>query len=92
MFSIVVYFLGQLSRTAGQFFIYYIFIYLSVYAMTQLYRMFAAWLRTFDDALRFAGLAILITFFYTGYTVSKFNLMNDSPWFGWLYCIPSFVL
>ena len=58
--------------------------------MTQLYRMFAAWLGTFDDALRFAGLSILIMFFYTGYIVSKVALIADSPWFGWLYCtLPS---
>lgn len=86
VFSLIVYFLGQLSRTAGQFFIYFLFVYLSVYAMTQLYRMFAAWLRTFNDALRFSGLAILIMFFYTGYIVSKIALIDHSPWFGWLYC------
>ena len=54
--------------------------------MTQLFRMFAAWLGTFDDALRFAGLAILIMFSYTGYLVSKMALIGNSPWFGWLYC------
>jgi len=54
--------------------------------MTQLYRMFAAWLATFDDALRFSGLAILIMFSYTGYLVSKIALIGNSPWFGWLYC------
>lgn len=48
--------------------------------------MFAAWPATFDDALRFSGLAILIMFFYTGYIVSKVALIQDSPWFGWLYC------
>jgi ABC-type multidrug transport system permease subunit len=89
MFSIIVYFLGQLSRTAGQFFIYYIFVFLSVYAMTQCYRMFAVFFTAFDDALRFAGLGMLIMFFYTGYIVSKINLMANSPWFGWLTCIYS---
>jgi ATP-binding cassette, subfamily G (WHITE), member 2, SNQ2 len=89
IFSIIVYFLGQLTRTAGQFFIYYIFVVLSVYSMTQCYRMFAAWFGGFDDALRFASLALLIMFFYTGYIVSKIALIADSPWFGWLYCTPS---
>src|SRR5271169_2245562 len=86
VFSLIVYFLSQLSRTGGQFFIYFIFVYLCIYSMTQLYRMFAAWLGTFDDALRFAGLAILIMFFYTAYIVSKIAIIDHSPWFGWLYC------
>jgi ABC-type multidrug transport system permease subunit len=92
IFSIIVYFLGQLTRTGGQFFIYYIFVVLSVYAMTQCYRMFAAWFGGFDDALRFASLALLITFFYTGYIISKIALIDDSPWFGWFYCnsLPTF--
>jgi ATP-binding cassette, subfamily G (WHITE), member 2, SNQ2 len=92
IFSLIVYFLGQLTRTAGQFFIYYVFVFLSVYSMTQCYRMFAAWLGTFDDALRFVGLAILIMFFYVGYTISKVRLIADAPWFGWLYCFPFLVL
>src|SRR5579859_7660617 len=87
IFSLIVYFLGQLTRTAGQFFIYFLFVFMSVYAMTQCYRMFAAWLQTFDDALRFAGLAILIMFFYVGYIIPKVRLIADAPWFGWLYCI-----
>jgi ATP-binding cassette, subfamily G (WHITE), member 2, SNQ2 len=86
VFTIIVYFLAQLSRTGGQFMIYWLFVYLCVYSMTQLYRMFAAWLGTFDDAIRFAGLAILITFFYTGYIVTRMALIDNSPWFGWLYC------
>jgi ATP-binding cassette, subfamily G (WHITE), member 2, SNQ2 len=86
VFSLIVSFLAQLSRTGGQFFIYFIFVYLSIYSMTQLYRLFAAWFGTFNDALRFAGLAILIMFFYTGYIVSRVALIADSPWFGWLYC------
>jgi len=86
VFSLIVYFLAQLSRTGGQFFIFFIFVYMSVYSMTQLFRMFAAWLATFDDALRFAGLAILIMFSYTGYLISKIALIGNSPWFGWLYC------
>ena len=91
LFSVVIYFLAQLSRTGGQFWIFFLFVYLSAYAMTQLYRMFAAWLATFDDALRFSGLAILIMFFYTGYIVSKIALINNSPWFGWLYCTAPFL-
>jgi len=86
IWSLIVYFLGQLTRTGGQFFIYFIFLYMCVYSMTQLFRMFAAWLGPFDDALRFSGLAILITFAYTGYLVSKNALIGNSPWFGWLYC------
>jgi len=85
VFTIIVYFLSH--RTGGQFMIFWLFVYMSVYAMTQLYRMFAAWLGTLDDAVRFAGLAILITFFYTGYIVTKIALIDHSPWFGWLYCI-----
>lgn len=72
-------FLGQPTRTAGQLFIYFLFDFLSVYSVTQCYPMFVAWLGTFDDALSFSGLAILIMLSYVGYPISKIHLIDDAP-------------
>lgn len=57
-FSIIVYFLTGLDVDAGKFFIYFLFIYLTTFCITALYRMFAALSPTIDDAVRFAGLAL----------------------------------
>jgi hypothetical protein len=49
-----------------------------------LYRMFAAVSPSIDDAIRFAGLAFNLLVIYTGYVISKPNLLSEKIWFGWL--------
>lgn len=83
-FSIVIYFLGSLERTASKFFIFLLFVYLSTLNLTALYRMFAALSPSFDEAIRYSGLILNIFVVYAGYVLSKAVMLIDIPWFGWI--------
>jgi len=86
-FSIVVYFMANLDLNAGKFFIYFLFIYITTICLTALYRMFAALSPTIDDAVRFSGIALNILVIFTGYVITRPQLLGKYIWFGWLYWI-----
>jgi ATP-binding cassette subfamily G (WHITE) protein 2 (SNQ2) len=86
-FSILMYFMQGLDVDAGKFFIYFLFIYVTTFCLTALYRMFAALSPTIDDAVRFSGLALNLLIIYTGYVIPKPQLLDQYIWFGWLYYV-----
>ena len=86
-FTIIMYFLGGLDVDVSKFWIYFLFVYVSTFNLTALYRMFAALSPTIDDAVRFAGTAFNLLILYTGYVIAKPQLLNDKIWFGWIYYI-----
>jgi ATP-binding cassette subfamily G (WHITE) protein 2 (SNQ2) len=49
--------------------------------------MFAALSPTIDDAVRFSGTALNLLIVFTGYVISKPQLLGQKIWFGWLYYI-----
>lgn len=81
-FSIVIYFLGSLQRTASQFFIFLLFVYLTTFNLTALYRMFASISPQFDEAIRYSGLLLNIFVVYAGYVLSITAMATEIPWFG----------
>jgi hypothetical protein len=81
------YFLQELDLDAGKFFIYFLFIYITTFCITALYRMFAALSPTIDDAVRFSGIALNLLIIYTGYVIPKPQLLQQYIWFGWIYFI-----
>jgi ATP-binding cassette subfamily G (WHITE) protein 2 (SNQ2) len=56
--NILQYFLTGLDVDASKFFIYFLFIYVTTFCITCLYRMFAALSPGIDDAVRFSGIAL----------------------------------
>ena len=86
-FSIIMYFLGGLDVDASKFFIYFLFVYITTFNLTALYRMFAALSPTINDAVRFAGIAFNLLVIYTGYVIAKPQLLHQKIWFGWIYYI-----
>ncbi|KAI4642099.1 hypothetical protein J4E93_007243 [Alternaria ventricosa] len=86
-FSIIMYFMTGLDVDVSKFFIYFLFIYITTFCVTSLYRMFAALSPTIDDAVRFAGIALNLLIIYTGYVIPKPQLLTDYIWFGWIYWI-----
>jgi ATP-binding cassette subfamily G (WHITE) protein 2 (SNQ2) len=76
------YFLQELDLDAGKFFIYFLFIYITTFCITALYRMFAALSPTIDDAVRFSGIALNLLIIYTGYVIPKPQLIQQYIWFG----------
>ncbi|KAF1838619.1 ABC transporter-like protein [Decorospora gaudefroyi] len=86
-FSIIMYFMTGLDVSVSKFFIYFLFIYITTFCITTLYRMFASLSPSIDDAVRFAGIALNLLIVYTGYVIPKPQLLGEKIWFGWIYYI-----
>lgn len=52
--------------------------------MTAQYRLFAAVSPSFEVAIRYAGVSVLICIIYGGYVLSVGRLISGVPWVGWL--------
>ena len=64
VFAVVTYFLSSMDMVASKFFIYILFVYVTTLCLTAMYRMFAAFSPTIDDAVRFAGVGMCYTPIY----------------------------
>lgn len=84
LFGVPLYFLGSLVREPGKFFIFLLFGYLSTFNLTSLYRMFASFSPSFDEAIRYSTLTLSIFVFYAGYVLTRPSMLSLVPWFGWL--------
>ncbi|EPQ27059.1 uncharacterized protein PFL1_05343 [Pseudozyma flocculosa PF-1] len=78
--SVIIYFLANLRRDAGAFFIFYAFTFLSAYSLTALYRMCAAFSPGFNEAIRFSVLSLNLLIIWVGYVLRR-PQMN---WLIWL--------
>lgn len=83
-FSLIMYFMTGLDLSVSKFFIFFLFVYSTTFCVTSMFRMFASLSPSFDDAIRFSGLALNLLFIFMGYVIPKSALINDSVWFGWL--------
>ncbi|BFZ58612.1 ATP-binding cassette transporter snq2 [Savitreella phatthalungensis] len=83
-FTVVIYFLGSLDRQAGKFFIFYLFVFLSTFCLTSLFRMFAAISPTINEAFRYSGLFLNVAVVVAGYVIAQPQLSSQVPWIGWL--------
>ena len=73
LFDLIVYFLSHLSRTAGQFFINFLVLYVNTMAMYAFFRMMGALSPSLDVATRLSGISIQILVVYAGIS---FHLMD----------------
>ncbi|KAJ5584748.1 uncharacterized protein N7459_004548 [Penicillium hispanicum] len=80
-FSIVLYFMANLRREAGQFFIFYLFLVIAVITMSGLFRSLGALTRSVGQAMACAGLMVLCIVVYTGFTLPQPSM---HPWFSWI--------
>ncbi|SNX87363.1 related to ATP-binding multidrug cassette transport protein [Melanopsichium pennsylvanicum] len=78
--SIIIYFLSNLRRDAGAFWIFYVYCFLSSYSLTALYRMCAAFSPGFNEAIRFSVLSLNVLIIWVGYVLRR-PQMN---WMIWL--------
>jgi ATP-binding cassette subfamily G (WHITE) protein 2 (SNQ2) len=83
-FSIVLYFMVGLERSASVFFTYWIIVWTTTMCMTALFRAIGAAFSTFDGASKVSGLFVSLFIMYTGYMIPKPNM---KPWFVWVYWI-----
>lgn len=80
-FNIILYFLAGLRREPAQFFIFFLFNFIAVLTMSQIYRSIAASTKTVSQALAIAGVVTLAVVIYTGFVIPR-PLMH--PWFKWI--------
>ncbi|KIW52326.1 hypothetical protein, variant 2 [Exophiala xenobiotica] len=86
VFNIILYFLGGLRKEAAQFFIFFLFAFLTRLAMTGLFRTIGAATKTISQALAIAAVLVLAIVIYTGFTIPRPNM---HPWLKWVsWCNP----
>ncbi|KAL6712243.1 ATP-binding cassette transporter snq2 [Coniothyrium glycines] len=81
IFNIVVYFMANLSRTASQFFISLLFLWIITMTMYAFFRAIGSLVGSLDSATRITGVAIQALVVYTGYLIPPSKM---HPWFSWL--------
>ncbi|KAF2124945.1 hypothetical protein P153DRAFT_370276 [Dothidotthia symphoricarpi CBS 119687] len=81
VFNIIIYFLGQLRYEPGQFFLFFLVTYISIFVMTAIFRTTAALTKTASQAMAGAGVLVLILVIYTGYVI---RVPEMPVYFGWL--------
>ncbi|KAK7450717.1 hypothetical protein CaCOL14_007078 [Colletotrichum acutatum] len=81
LFNIIIYWMSNLARTASQFFIATLILWLVTMVTYAFFRAISAWCKTLDDATRFTGVSVQIVIVYTGYLIPPTSMR---PWFAWL--------
>lgn len=80
-FNIILYFLSGLRREPSQFFIFFLFNFVAILTMSQIYRGLAASTKTVSQALALAGVVTLAIVIYTGFVIPRPDM---HPWFKWI--------
>ncbi|KAK9478905.1 ABC-2 type transporter-domain-containing protein [Lipomyces japonicus] len=81
IFCLILYFLANLNRTAGQFFLFLLIVQLVTFTMTAFFQSIASFSATLELANSVAGIGVMTVFIYAGYLIPR-PLMH--PWFKWL--------
>lgn len=68
-FNVILYFLANLRREPSQFFIFFLFNFVAILTMSQIYRSIAASTKTVSQALAIAGVVTLAIVIYTGFVM-----------------------
>ncbi|KAI0703005.1 pleiotropic drug resistance ABC transporter [Cytidiella melzeri] len=80
LFSIILYFLVGLQQTAGQFFVFFLFVYSMTVTMKGWFRALAAAFKQPAPAQTVAGMSILLLTLYTGYTIPQPSMIGALRW------------
>lgn len=80
-FNIILYFLAGLRAEPSQFFIFFLFVFISMITMSAIFRTLAASTKTLSQALALAGVMVLAIVIYTGFTIPRPYM---HPWFKWI--------
>ncbi|KAG1857398.1 ABC-2 type transporter-domain-containing protein [Suillus subalutaceus] len=84
VFAAILYFMVGLQRSAAQFFIFYLFIFLMSQTMKSLFRAITASFRSRPNALTVCGIFILLMSFNGGYTIPWPTAHTGLRWIMWL--------
>ncbi|KAJ6437668.1 endonuclease/reverse transcriptase [Purpureocillium lavendulum] len=81
MFSIVLYFMANLRREPGPFFMFYLFLITAILTMSAIFRSIASSTKTVGQAMGIAGILVLCFVVYSGFMIPQ-SYMH--PWFSWI--------
>ncbi|KAG5925530.1 hypothetical protein E4U42_004205 [Claviceps africana] len=81
VFNVVLYFLAELRREAGPFFLYFLITYMATLIMSAVFRTMAAATQTVSQAMTLAGVLVLALVNYTGFALPVPEMHS---WFGWI--------
>ncbi|KAH8789417.1 AtrD, ABC-transporter [Hyaloscypha sp. PMI_1271] len=80
-FNLALYFMTNLRRTPGHFFIFYLFTFMCTLTISMYFRSIGALSRTLSQAMGPAAIFVLTLVIYTGFAIPT-RYMH--PWFRWL--------
>lgn len=80
-FNIIIYFVPHLRRTAGHFFIFFLFSFSTTLVMSNIFRSIGAISRSMAQAMVPSSIFMMILVIYTGFTIP---VRDMHPWFRWL--------
>ncbi|GKZ32454.1 hypothetical protein AbraIFM66950_001842 [Aspergillus brasiliensis] len=81
VFNLFLYFMSNLRRTPGHFFVFYLFSVTTTLTMSNVFRWTGAVSRSMAQAMVPSSIFMLILVIYTGFTIP---VRNMHPWFRWL--------
>lgn len=81
IFNLIIYFMTNLRRTPGHFFVFFLFSTLTTFTMSNVFRWIAAVSRSQSQAMVPSALFTLMLVLYTGFTIPTRDMR---PWFRWL--------
>jgi len=84
LFNIIIYFMSNLRRTPGAFFFFYLVSFLTLLAMSMLFRTIASVSRTLSQAMTPAAILILGLVMYTGFALPVPYMPGWSRWINYL--------
>ncbi|TLD28912.1 hypothetical protein PspLS_03876 [Pyricularia sp. CBS 133598] len=84
VFSVIVYFMTNLFRSAGAFFMFFLFIMLGNIAMTLFFRIIGCISIDFDYAVKFAVVTITLLITTSGYII---QYQSQKVWLRWIFWI-----
>ncbi|KAJ5765834.1 ABC multidrug transporter A-2 [Penicillium odoratum] len=80
-FNIIIYFIADLRRTAGHFFIFFLFSFTTTLVMSNLFRWIGAASRAMAQAMVPSSIFMMMLVIYTGFAIPTRDM---HPWFRWL--------
>lgn len=80
-FNVILYFLGDLRREPGPFFVYFLFAFTATLTMSAIFRTIAASSKAVPQAMSIAGVLLLAIVIYTGFTLQTTYM---HPWLRWV--------
>ncbi|KZT26064.1 hypothetical protein NEOLEDRAFT_1063724 [Neolentinus lepideus HHB14362 ss-1] len=80
LFSMILYLLVGLQKSAGQFFTFFIFVFVLTVTLKSFFRMLAAGFKDPAPAQALAGLFLMGSALYTGYTIPKRDMIGALRW------------